>query len=112
MFLDLLGKTQDFYNGLSLMINRTFTASQTSFKNAFTIFDLLNVVSIHNNTDDFPAAYLLTPEVLFQLRTLADTHEFNLAYNKSEPIRAVTGSIIAAQVVSALNGTITSKGES
>jgi hypothetical protein len=112
LFLNLLSKTQDFYNGLSPMINRTFTASQTSFKNAFTIFDLLNVASIHNSTDDFPAAYLLTPEVLFQLRTLADTHEFNLAYNKSEPIRAVTGSIIAAQVVSALNGTITSKGKS
>lgn len=47
------------------MINRTFTASQTSFKNAFTIFDLLNVASIHNATGDFPAAYLLTPEVLF-----------------------------------------------
>ena len=101
----MLSKTQDFYNSLSPMINRTFTASQTSFKNAFTIFDLPNVAYIHNSTDDFPVAYLLTPEVLFQLRTLADTHEFDLAYNKSEPIRAVTGSIIAAQVVSALNGT-------
>ena len=112
LFLNLLSKTQDFYNSLSPMINRTFMAGQTPFKNAFTIFDLLNVAYIHNSTDDFPAAYLLTPEVLFQLRTLADTHEFDLAYNKSEPIRAVTGSIIAAQVVSALNGTITSKGES
>jgi hypothetical protein len=35
-----------------------------------------------------------------------------LAFNKSEPIRAVAGSIIAAQVVSALNATITSKGMS
>jgi hypothetical protein len=112
LFLNLLSKTQDFYNGLSPMINRTFTASQTSFKNAFTIFNLSNAASIRNSTDDFPAAYLLTPEVLFQLRTLADTHEFNLAYNKSEPIRAVTGSIIATQVISALNGTIMSKGES
>jgi hypothetical protein len=111
LFLNLPSKTQDFYNGLLPMINRTFTTSETSFKNAFIIFDLLNVASIHNSTDDFPAAYLLTPEILFQLRTLADTHEFNLAYNKSEPIRAVTGPIIAAQVVSALNGTITSKGE-
>jgi hypothetical protein len=84
------------------MINRTFTASRTSFKNAFTIFNLPNVASIRNSTGDFPAAYLLTPEVLFQPRTLADTHEFNLAYDKSEPIRAATGSIIAAQVVCAL----------
>jgi hypothetical protein len=112
LFLNLLSKTQDFYNGLSPMINRTFTASQTSFKNAFTIFNLPNVASIRNSTGDFPAAYLLTPEVLFQLRTLADTHEFNFAYNKSEPIHAVTSSIIATQVIGALNGTITSKGES
>jgi hypothetical protein len=98
--LNLLSEAQDFYNGLTLMINRTFTNSQTSFKNAYTIFDLLNVASIHNGTDDFPAAYLLTSNVLFQLRTLADKHGFNLAYNKSEPIRAATGSIIAAQVVS------------
>jgi len=112
LYLNLLSKTQDFYNSLSPMINRTFTASQASFKNAYLIFDLLNVASIHNSTDDFPAANLLTPEVFFQLRTLADTHEFNLAYNASEPIRAVTGSVIAAQVVSALNGTIMSKGAS
>lgn len=52
LFLKLLSKTQDFYDGLSPMINRTFTASQTSFKNAFTIFDLLSVASIHNSTDD------------------------------------------------------------
>jgi hypothetical protein len=54
LFLNLLSKTQDFCNGLSPMINRTFTASQTSFKNAFTIFDLLNVASTHNSTDDLP----------------------------------------------------------
>jgi hypothetical protein len=35
-----------------------------------------------------------------------------LAYNKPEPTHAETGSVIAAQVVSALNGNITSKGES
>jgi len=110
LYLDLMESTQSFYDGVSPMINRTFTAKQTSFKNAYTIFDLLNVASIHNASDDFPNAYLLTPETFFQLRTLADTHEFNLAYNESEPIRAVTGSIIAAQVVTALNGTITGKG--
>jgi len=70
------------------------------------------VASIHNSSDDFPSADFLTTETFFQLRTLADTHEFNLAYNESEPIRAVTGSIMAAQVVTALNSTITGKGTS
>ncbi|EXJ93501.1 acid phosphatase [Capronia coronata CBS 617.96] len=110
-YLTMLNRTQDFYNGVSPMVNRTFTASQTSFKNAYTIFDLLNVASIHNSSDNFPHADLLTNETFFQLRTLADQHEWGLAYNESEPIRAVTGSIIASQVVQALNGTITGKGK-
>lgn len=110
-YLETLDRTQGFYNGVSPMINRTFTSAQTSFKNAYTIFDLLNVASIHNSSADFPNADLLTDETFFQLRTLADQHEWGLAYNESEPIRAVTGSIIANEVVEALNGTITGKGK-
>jgi len=110
--LDTLNSTQAFYDSIASMVNRTFSLSQISFKNAYTIFDLVNVASIHNASNDFPDAQLLTPEVSFQLRTLADLHEFNLAYNSSEPIRAVTGSILAAQVVQALNTTITGNGKS
>ena len=110
-YMSTLNKTQSFYNGVAPMINRTFTAQQTSYANAYTIFDLLNVASIHNSSDDFPSAQLLTPDTFFQLRTLADQHEFNLAYNQSEPIRAMTGTVIASQVLQALNGTITGKGE-
>jgi hypothetical protein len=109
-YMSTLNKTQSFYNGVAPMVNRTFTAQQTSYANAYTIFDLLNVASIHNSSDDFPSSQLLTPDTFFQLRTLADQHEFNLAYNQSEPIRAMTGAVIASQVVQALNGTITGKG--
>ncbi|KAK5202745.1 hypothetical protein LTR41_011520 [Exophiala xenobiotica] len=110
-YLAILKRTRSFYDGVSAMINRTFTANQTNFKNAYTIFDLLNVASIHNSSDNFPSADLLTTETFFQLRTLADQHEYGLAYNESEPIRAVTGSVIAAQVVDALNGTIAGRGK-
>lgn len=108
-YLSLLNSTQSFYNSLTPLLNRTFTSSEISFYNAYEIFDYLNVASIDNGT--FPSEDLLTTEVLSQLRTLADAHEFGLAYNNSEPIRAVTGSTIAAQVVQALNGTITGKGK-
>ncbi|KAL2424296.1 hypothetical protein ABEF95_008310 [Exophiala dermatitidis] len=111
-YLETLSRTQDFYNGLTPMINRTFTASQTSFKNAYTIFDLLNVASIHNSSANFPNADLLTDDVFFQLRTLADQHEWGLAYNESEPVRAITGAIIANEVVQALNSTIAASGKS
>ena len=107
-YFDLLNSTQSFYTSLYPMLNRTFTSSENSFYNAYLIFDYLNVASIDNGT--FPSEDLLTDEVLFQLRTLADIHEFNLAYNNSEPVRAITGSTIAAQVLEALNTTITGKG--
>ena len=110
-YMSTLNRTQSFYNGVAPMINRTFTTEQTSFENAYTIFDLVNVASIHNASDNFPSSQLLTPETFFQLRTLGDQHEFNLAYNESAPIRAITGSVIASQVLTALNGTITGKGK-
>src|SRR2546423_3188240 len=110
-YMSTLSNTQSFYKGVAPMINRTFTAEQTSFANAYTIFDLLNVASIHNASNNFPSSELLTPETFFQLRTLGDQHEFNLAYNESAPVRAVTGSVIASQVLTALNGTITGKGK-
>jgi hypothetical protein len=110
-YMATLNKTQSFYNGVAPMVNRTFAPGQISYENAYTIFDLINVASIHNSSDDFPSANLLTAETFFQLRTLGDQHEFNLAYNASEPIRAMTGAVIASQVLTALNGTITGQGE-
>ena len=72
------------------------------------VFDLINVAEIHNAT--IPSSQLITNATLLQIRTLADIHEFNLAYNASDPIRAITGSTMAAQIVQALNLTITGKG--
>ncbi|KAK3300441.1 uncharacterized protein B0H64DRAFT_369696 [Chaetomium fimeti] len=37
-----------------------------------------------------PSSSPLTPEILHQLQTLADQHEWGLAYNASFPIRAVS----------------------
>ena len=73
------------------------------------VYDLLNVASIDNVT--FPSQDLLTPDTFFQLRTLADNHEFNVAYNDSDPIRAIAGATLGAQIVQGLNTTITSKGK-
>ncbi|KAK6372757.1 hypothetical protein LTR64_004675 [Lithohypha guttulata] len=106
-YLETLSRTQDLYNSIYPMINKTFSQSQSSFRNGYTIWDLLNVASIHNATAEIPDDTTMT-----ELKYLADQHEFGLAYNSSEPIRAITGSIIAAEVVEALNATITSKGKS
>lgn len=74
------------------------------------VFDLINVATINNATIN--SSSLLTTDTLFQLRTLADHHEFELAYNASEPIRAIAGATLAAQIVQHLNDTITGKSAS
>jgi hypothetical protein len=74
------------------------------------VYDFIHVSQIHNTS--IPSDDLLTDETVFQLQTLADDHEYNLAYNASEPIRAIAGSTLAAQVVQQLNTTITGKSKS
>jgi len=122
---DLLNSTGDFYQSILPVINGTFTSATDGFKNAYTsksemlsmkctsltlpVFDLINVAEIHNTS--IPSNNLITPEVFLQLQNLANTHEFNLAYNASSPIRAIAGMVLAGQVSSFLNSTIAAAGK-
>ncbi|QIW99004.1 hypothetical protein AMS68_004522 [Peltaster fructicola] len=108
-YMNLLNSTQSFYNSIIPVVNGTFTNSQVSFKNAYVIYDLINVAEIHNKT--ISGSDVLTSDNLFQLRTLADSHEWGLAYNKSDDMRAVPGKVLAGQIVQALNTTVTSQGK-
>ena len=127
-YADLLSATNEFYESVAPMVNETFSSDKINYKNAYssrpsvpiefgllteltrnTVFDHLNVASIHNAT--FTSSSLLTDSTLARLRTLADTHEFGLAYNSSDTIRAVSGATLAARIVESLNGTIASGGE-
>ncbi|RAL62511.1 hypothetical protein DID88_005076 [Monilinia fructigena] len=103
-YMKLLNSTKGFYQSILPVINTTFDATQTTFKNAYTIYDYVHVSTIHNST---PSDDLLTNETLSQLLELANIHEFNLAYNVSDPIRAIAGSTLAAQILEQLNTTIT-----
>ncbi|KAL9013310.1 MAG: hypothetical protein Q9173_001982 [Seirophora scorigena] len=107
-YSNLLASTGDFYESLTPLINATFDAEDISYKNAYTIFDLLNVASIHNAS--IPNSF--TNSTLSRLSNLANHHEFNLAYNTSAPIRAVAGSTLAAQILQGLNNTIATQGKS
>ncbi|TGJ88226.1 hypothetical protein E0Z10_g545 [Xylaria hypoxylon] len=99
----------DFYQSLLPVINSTFAADAANFKNAYSIFDYINVATIHNKT--IPSSDLLTNETLRQLQVLANVHEWGLAYNSSDEIRAIAGATLAGQVVEALNDTIAGKGK-
>lgn len=69
------------------------------------VYDLINVALIHNSTT---ALSTITPPTFSRLSSLAATHELNLAYNTSDPIRAIAGSTLAAQIIQALNHTLSS----
>ncbi|KAL5377417.1 hypothetical protein PMIN06_010813 [Paraphaeosphaeria minitans] len=103
---DLLSKTTDFYKSLLPVVNATFDEDYVTFKNAYVIYDLINVAEIHNSS--IPSSDILTADTLFQLRTLADAHEYGLAYNTSDDIRAISGMQLAGEVLKYLNSTIKS----
>ncbi|KAI0206184.1 putative histidine acid phosphatase [Astrocystis sublimbata] len=97
-------ESADFYKDLLPVINSTFDADDASFKNAYAIYDYIHVATIHNQT--IPASDLLTNDTLFELKRLADVHEWNLAYNSTDSIRAIAGATLAGQIVESLNATI------
>ncbi|TFB05581.1 hypothetical protein CCMA1212_001885 [Trichoderma ghanense] len=99
-YLDTLNRTHGFYQDLLPVINSTFNASTATFKNGYSIFDYINVATIHNAS--IPSSNLLTNSTLKSLYDLASTHEWNLAYNASEPPRAIAGSVLAGQILTAL----------
>ncbi|KAI5865046.1 phosphoglycerate mutase-like protein [Durotheca rogersii] len=103
-----LEETRAFYGGLLPVIGGVFSPAQANFKNGYTIFDYINVATVHNVS--IPGAELLTDATMRRLKLLADEHEWNLAYNETEPIRAVAGSTLAAQVVAQLSNTLASGG--
>lgn len=73
------------------------------------VFDYINVAEIHNAT--IPASDVLDNSTLLQIKTLANAHEFGLAYNATDDARAISGMQFAAEVVDYLNGTITGGGK-
>jgi acid phosphatase len=105
LYNSLLDSTRDFYQSLSSLLNSTFAPDEMSFKNAYTIFDYLNVASIHNTTNTPTSAQL------DRLLQLANIEQYNLAYNASETVRAIAGAQLAGEVLEALNKTITSQGK-
>ena len=104
-YLQKLESTRSFYGSLGPAVQGIFPDEKDrTFKNAFIIFDKLNVARIHNTT--FPGKELITDSVYHQLRTLADAHEYGLAFNATEPVRAISGSTLAAQILSHFNNVI------
>jgi hypothetical protein len=71
---------------------------------------LIHVAEIHNAS--ISSSDVLTPDTLNQLLSLANAHEWGLAYNSSNDMRAVAAKVLAAEIVEGLNTTISTQGKS
>lgn len=102
-------ETKSFYESFWDILQKVYDYEyrHLSYKNAYDIFDLLNVASIHNAS----MAGNVTVEELFQLRTLADSAEFGFRYSENEPGRAIGGETFAGAVLDQLNEIVSSKGK-
>ncbi|KAH6622314.1 histidine phosphatase superfamily [Boeremia exigua] len=107
-YQNTLKATNDFYKSLVPVVNATLAVDQVSFKNAYVVYDLINVAKIHNSS--IPSSDVLTNDTLNQLLTLANQHEFGLAYNASDNMRAIAGMQLAGEILTYMNSTISSKG--
>ncbi|KAK6527952.1 hypothetical protein TWF281_009212 [Arthrobotrys megalospora] len=107
-FKQLKKESKEFYQSLEGVWNGTFSSKQSDFTNAYAIYDVVNYALTHNHTVSSPE--LLTEDAVFQLRTLADKQQWNLAFNASEPVRAIAGATFAADALSHLESIVNSKG--
>jgi hypothetical protein len=101
--------TRSFYESFWEDIDSVYDyqESNMTYGNAYDIFDLLNVASIHNAS----SAGNVTEDELFQLRTLADSNEFGQNYNSSDLARSLGGQTFAGAVIDQLNQTVSTKGK-
>jgi len=107
-YKELLSSTYKMYQSLAPFVGKNMKPSQLTYKNAYTIWDLLHVTSIHGSS----ITTLPSTQEMQQLFVLANTHEYNLAYSSNDTMRAVAGMTLAGEVMSALNKIITSGGTS
>ncbi len=100
--------TKSFYEGFWDILQNVYDYKREnmSYANAFDIFDLINVAKIHNSSMES----VVSDEELFQLRTLADSAEFNLNYNQTQPTRSIGGQTLAGAVLRQLDDMVTKRG--
>ncbi|PGH05715.1 hypothetical protein AJ79_06731 [Helicocarpus griseus UAMH5409] len=109
-YLKLLESSAKLYKSIAPMVSGAFSEDEINYQNAYAIWDYLNVAKIHNTTDSLPADQLPSDEAFTTLQELANTLEYNLAYNASSPIRAASGSMLAGEILTGLQEVISSAG--
>ncbi|KAF3039993.1 hypothetical protein E8E11_006628 [Didymella keratinophila] len=108
-FKQRIEQTRSFYESFWDQLSSVYDYHQAnlSFANAYDIFDLLNVASIHNATHNGT----VSSDDLSQLRTLADEWESHMAYDTADSARSIGGQTFAGGVLEQLDQIVTTKGK-
>ncbi|KAF9890542.1 hypothetical protein FE257_005673 [Aspergillus nanangensis] len=108
-YQETMASTRDFYAQFWPMLEDVYdyTRDDLTYANAYDIFDLINVASIHNAS----FAPNVTDEQLFQLRTLANSAEFAENFNVTQPARSIGGQTVLSAILTQLNETVASQGK-
>ncbi|KEY70080.1 hypothetical protein S7711_07864 [Stachybotrys chartarum IBT 7711] len=94
----------DFYRSLSPFLNGSVPRDKANYNHSYPIYDVVNAASTHSSL--LAPKELLTRATLDRLFALASTHEWNLAYNTSEPIRSIAGAVLAGKIMKALEAIV------
>ncbi|KAF4983039.1 hypothetical protein FZEAL_1464 [Fusarium zealandicum] len=111
VFAQRTDDTKDFYEGFYDVLSDgvyNLQPENMTYRNAYNIFDLVNVARIHNESS--PARNVSDADLL-QLRALADSAELGLNWNASDPARAIGAETLSGAVLAQLNQTVTSEGK-
>lgn len=95
-------ETLPFYETMVPFLGDIMGAENVSYEQAYDVFDLLNVASIHNES----VAERLAPEDLDQLRYLANQWEWNHNFNASMPDRSIGGMTLAGGLLRQLDSVV------
>ncbi|EMD92067.1 hypothetical protein COCC4DRAFT_201376 [Bipolaris maydis ATCC 48331] len=109
-YKELASSTSSFYKSLVPSINDVISDDQVNYKNAYIVYDIIHVAEIHNTS--IPNSDVLTNSTLHQLTALANAHEWGLAYNASDNMRAVAGMQLAGEILSYMTNVINTTGSS
>lgn len=104
-YLSTFASSYSFYQQFTGLLANNLAPDNVTYKNAFTVFDLLNVANVHNASVSVP------PDQLNQLRYYSDASEFARAYNRTMPARSIGGLTLMGGLLQQLNQTVASKGQ-
>ncbi|KAF4549121.1 Hypothetical protein D9617_23g005360 [Elsinoe fawcettii] len=104
-YLELMNTTASFYSQFEPILNPIMGAGNVSYKNAYDVFDLLNVASIHNAS----VARQISADALDQARYLANQWEWNMNYNATQPGRSVGGAALAGGILAQMQAAVKAK---